>query len=199
MINALVISSVLSWLIIVVMGIVIYALARQIGVLHERIKPVGALSLGHAIKTGDQAPQFEVNNLNGSPVFLGESTDKTTLLFFLSSTCPVCKTLLPVLESIQNQQRDSLRIVFASDGDVIEHQTFIAQHRLEKFPYVLSADVGMAYQISKLPYGVLISESGKIIAHGLVNNREHLESLFEVQRLGVATVQEYDIAQSGVK
>jgi len=198
MIDALVISNIVSWVIIIVMGISLYALARQIGVLHERIKPVGALSLGQAVNSGDPAPTFNVNSLNGGPITLGGNSNRTTLLFFLSSTCPVCKTLLPILKSIQLQERDTLQIIFASDGDITEHQRFIAEHQLEHFPYILSADVGIAYRISKLPYGVLISVDGEIIAHGLVNNREHLESLFEVQKLGVATVQEYNAAQSGV-
>ena len=40
----------------------------------------------------------------------------------------------------------------------------------------------MAYQISKLPYGVLIDSKGQVTAHGLINNREHIESLFEAFR-----------------
>jgi len=30
-----------------------------------------------------------------------------------------------------------------------------------------------------------------LLAHGLVNNREHLESFIEAKRLGVSTVQEF--------
>ena len=37
----------------------------------------------------------------------------------------------------------------------------------------------------------LIDEEGIVAAQGLVNTREHLESLFEAQRRGVASIQEY--------
>jgi methylamine dehydrogenase accessory protein MauD len=37
----------------------------------------------------------------------------------------------------------------------------------------------LAYQVGKLPYAVLIDASGVIRAKGLVNTREHVESLFE--------------------
>jgi hypothetical protein len=30
-----------------------------------------------------------------------------------------------------------------------------------------------------------------VLARGLINSREHLESLFEAKRLGVASVQDY--------
>jgi methylamine dehydrogenase accessory protein MauD len=49
----------------------------------------------------------------------------------------------------------------------------------------------MTYGVAKLPYAVLIDEHGVVAAQGLVNTREHLESLFEAQRHGVASIQEY--------
>ncbi len=187
--EALLISSVVSWVFLLGLAIVVYALARQIGVLHERIKPVGALSLGKVIKPGEVAPAFTLPSLTGGAVTLGGTgaASKATLLFFLSPTCPVCKTLLPVLKSAQSTERRWLRIVLASDGDAVEHEAFVERHGLREFPYLLSAEVGMAYQIGKLPYGVLIDEHGKVASHGLVNSREHLDSLFEAKVPSIAS------------
>jgi len=92
--------------------------------------------------------------------------------------------LLPLLKSVQSAEHDWLQLVLASDGAEPEHLEFIRQQHLEALPYLLSREVGMAYQIGKLPYAVLISEAGMVSAHGLINNREHLESLFEAGRLG---------------
>ena len=47
------------------------------------------------------------------------------------------------------------------------------------------------YGVSKLPYAVLIDEQGKIASMGIVNSREHLESLFEAKEHKVASIQEY--------
>ncbi|MDH1146404.1 methylamine dehydrogenase accessory protein MauD [Pseudomonas mosselii] len=194
---ALIISSLLSWAIILMLILAVWALARQVGLLHERIQPVGALSLGKAIKAGDTAPVFTLPSLTGGSVNLGGASGQGTLLFFLSETCPVCKTLLPVLDALRRQER--LRVVLASDGEADEHLAFIAAHSLQAFPYLLSREVGLAYQISKLPYAVLIDEHGRVASHGLVNTREHLESLLEARRLGHATVQAYNAAQQGVQ
>jgi methylamine dehydrogenase accessory protein MauD len=49
----------------------------------------------------------------------------------------------------------------------------------------------VTYQVSRLPYAVLIDGDGTLRARGLINSREHLESLFEAKRLGVASLQEY--------
>ena len=42
----------------------------------------------------------------------------------------------------------------------------------------MSEQLGRSYGVAKLPYAVLIDEAGKLSATGLVNTREHLESLF---------------------
>ena len=63
--------------------------------------------------------------------------------------------------------------------------------RITALPYVVSTEVGMRYAIGKLPYAVLIDADGIIRAKGIVNTREHLESLFEAERRGVATIQEF--------
>ena len=51
--------------------------------------------------------------------------------------------------------------------------------------------VGLAFQVSRLPLAVLIDEQGVLKARGIINSREHLESLFEAKRLGVASVQDF--------
>lgn len=172
---------VLSWVAILGLGLTLYALSRQIGVLHERIKPVGALSMGKALQVGEIAPFFRETSLTGGVASVGgESMDgRATLVFFMSSTCPVCKLLLPLLKKMGQQEGQWLRLVFSSDGHEAEHREVITEHGLHEYPYLLSTEIGMTYQVSKLPYGVLITPEGNVAAHGLINNREHIESLFE--------------------
>jgi methylamine dehydrogenase accessory protein MauD len=82
-------------------------------------------------------------------------------------------------------------VVLASDGESTQHLAFHRDQKLSQFPYVLSADLGMAYRVSRLPYAVLLDEHGVIRAKGLINNREQLESLFNAKEIGVASVQDY--------
>lgn len=189
MAEALLISNVFLWIAVIVLTVAVLALARQIGVLHERIRPVGALSLGKAIQAGDEAPALVLDSLTGGAVSVGgrQADGRDQLLFFLSPTCPVCKTVLPIARALAGSE--SVRLVLASDGPAEEHRAFIKRDGLDDLPYVISAPLGMAYRIGKLPYAVLIAGSGRVIAHGLVNNREHLESLFEARRLGLPDVQ----------
>ncbi len=192
--TTLLISNLLLWVLVLGLGGVVILLSRQIGVLHERITPVGALMVGRGLQPGDASPVFTLDNLNDAdvPVTLGGMREDgaSTIAFFVSPTCPVCASLLPVLRSLVNQT-DNLRLVLASDGDENEHRAFIARKGLGDLPYVLSPDLGMSYGVSKLPYAVLVDAAGTVRAHGLVNSREHLESLLETEREGVASIQDY--------
>jgi methylamine dehydrogenase accessory protein MauD len=99
--------------------------------------------------------------------------------------------LLPVLRSSARAEQQWLDILLASDGELAKHTEFRRQHGLGQLPYILSPSLGIAYQINRLPYAVLLDERGVVLARGLINSREHLESLFEAKRLGVASVQAY--------
>lgn len=193
MINTLIISNIILWVLVLVLVAVVFALVRQIGVLYERVAPAGALMAGKGLKTGELAPIFDLQTIQGKAFRLGgeRSDGKSTLLFFLSPTCPVCKTLLPVLQAMRSSEADWLEIVLASDGDEQEHREWLKKQKLESWPYILSPQLGMTMQVAKLPFGALIDEKGILCARGLVNSREHIESLFEAKAQGVASIQEF--------
>jgi methylamine dehydrogenase accessory protein MauD len=189
----LTVSVIVLWIVVLALIAVVFALTRQLGVLHERIAPVGALMLNRGLAVGEAAPALDVVDLNGASIQLGaaRADGKSTLLLFVSPTCPVCKTLLPIVKSSGKHERDWLDIILASDGNPDEHRDFVRTHDLANVPYILSAPLGMTYQVSRLPFAALVDEAGILRARGLVNSREHLESLFEAKRLGVASLQDY--------
>jgi methylamine dehydrogenase accessory protein MauD len=190
-VTSLMISNALLWVLVLGVIVALWALARQVGILYERVAPMGALITDAGPKLGEAAPLFELPALSGARIQIGGERPKSQLLFFLSPTCPVCKKLLPVLRSSAAAERDWLDVVLASDGEATQHLHFYGEAKLNEFPYVLSADLGMTYRVSRLPYAVLIDERGIIRAKGMINSREHLESLFNAKELGVGSVQEY--------
>ena len=199
--GALLASNVLLWVLVLVMGGVILALVRQIGVLYERVAPAGALVVGSGPKAGEAAPEFTISDLANPEHQIGgrQSNELSTLLFFLSPTCPVCKTLLPALKSIAREERSWLNVMLASDGARKEHEAFVSEYRLQQFPYLLSSELGLGYRVGRLPHAVLIDPEGIIRSTGLVNSREHLESLFEANERGVATLQDYMAAEQSAE
>ena len=193
----LIASQITLWIGLLTLGVVCIALARQIGVLHQRIAPAGALSLPQPLKPGDLTPEMQLSALDGSTVKIGGVRGgRSQLLLFLAPGCAICESLLPAVRSAQGAERSWLDIVLASDGELAQHEAFVRNRGLTKFPYVLSEHLGRSYGVAKLPYAVLIDEAGKLSSTGLVNTREHLESLFIAKETGVSSIQQF-LSQRG--
>jgi len=177
---------------------VVLALARQVGLLHERLGPAGALSLAGGPETGAAAPVVEVEDWRGTRLRVGgpDPGGRSLLLMFVSPSCPVCRTLLPSLRSLARSGR-APRVLLASDGVRAEHEAFVREHDLAVLGYVLSHELGLAYRVPRLPWAALVDARGVLVSQGLVNSREHLESLLEAQNLGVASMQEYLARRGG--
>jgi methylamine dehydrogenase accessory protein MauD len=188
----LVVSNVLLWIGFLAMVLVNLALTRQIGVLYERVAPAGALMMNQALEVGGRAPVLSVPGLDGELVEVGSAAaGKSQLLFFLSPDCPVCNELTPILTSAARAEDDWLQVILASDGEELDHRGYRQTKGLQGFPYAVSELLGKSYGVAKLPYGVLIDEHGLIASMGIINSREHLESLFEAKERKVASIQEY--------
>ena len=178
------------WVLVLALAGIVWVMLRQIGVLYERISPMGALMDSAGPQVGEPSATFELTSLTGGGIVVGGG-GRAQLVFFLSPTCPVCKQLLPVLSSIRIDEKSWLDVVLASDGEEAKHREFIQRQKLAAFPYVLSADLGMTYRVQRLPFAVLSDPTGVVRAKGLVNNREQLESLFNALSAGVSSLQQY--------
>jgi methylamine dehydrogenase accessory protein MauD len=195
--SILIASQIALWIGLGVLALVCMALARQIGVLHQRIAPAGALALRQPLKVGDPTPQLALPALDGSIVQIGGVRGgRSQLLLFVSPDCTICDALLPAVRSAQKAEAAWLDIILASDGALERHDDFVRDKNLGKFPYVVSEQLGRSYGVAKLPYAVLIDEAGRLSSTGLVNTREHLESLFVAKETGVSNIQQF-LSQRG--
>ena len=191
MMTALIVSEILQWIVIIAFGIAGLALARQVGVLHVRVAPAGALDAGKGPAVGEAAPHLHVTSLDGTPMTIGGARPAASLrlLMFVSAQCPLCKSLIPVAKSFAKAERVDL--VFIGDDDPAAQRAMIAQHDMAAYPFINGAEVGRAFEVDKLPHAVLLDAGGKVLAKGLVNSREHLESLVVSHEMGVPHVQDY--------
>jgi methylamine dehydrogenase accessory protein MauD len=184
----LIISAVVLWVMVTGLSALVFALTRQVGVLYQRVAPAGALMVNQQLDVGDAAPEFSLETLAGADVQIGAGR---ALLFFVAPDCPISRSLLPVLKSVRRAE-GAIDVVLASDGGQrADHEAFITEQGLQDFPYVLSEELGRGYGVSKIPYAVLIDDHGNVAAMGIVNSREHLESLFEASERKVGSIQDY--------
>jgi methylamine dehydrogenase accessory protein MauD len=191
-------SQILLWIAVIVLATVVAALARQVGILHERIAPAGALTLHQKVNVGDVASPMVLTTIDGQSLTVGgKRKARSQLLFFVAPDCPVCKSLLPVVKSSARAESSWLDVVLASDGNEPAQRRMVMDQGLAGIPFVLSEALGRTFGVAKLPYAVLIDENGKVASLGLVNSREHLESLFEAKERGVASIQEFLARREG--
>jgi methylamine dehydrogenase accessory protein MauD len=189
------VSQILLWAVVILQGLVILALARQVGVLHERIAPAGALINAGGPGVGEKSPRLEVHALAGNAITIGGelAAGRAALMLFVSATCPICKKLIPIAKDFAKSER--LEVLFVGDSDLAEQRRLISQFDLDERSFVNGPQIGMTYRVDKLPYAVLLDDKGVIASKGLVNSREHFESLIIAKETGFSTIQAYLKAQ----
>ncbi|MCH7816150.1 MAG: redoxin domain-containing protein [Proteobacteria bacterium] len=194
MVEALVISNIVLWIVVIVLALLVFALTRQVGILHERVAPAGALLPTSGPKVGELTEEFSLTAIDGNSLVIGGANESglASFILFISPTCPVCKTLVPTAKALVKSEAKRMQLIFASDGDDLQrHKSYVRDLKIDSYPYVLSEALGMRFEVSKLPFAVLIGSDGTLKSKGLVNTREHMESLIESMDTGISTVQEY--------
>ena len=190
--NVLLVSNAALWVVLIVLTVVVAALMRQLGVLHERISPAGVVNAAKGVKVGELAPALTAAAIDGRMVAIGgaRSDARSQLLLFVSPTCPICKTLLPVAKRARESEQARLEIVLSSDGEGAAQQEFVAAEGLAAFPYLVSGPLGISYQVSRLPFAALIDATGVLRARGVLNSSSQLDRLLDAHRRGEAALQD---------
>ena len=178
------------WILIAGLAGVLLVLSRQVGGLHQRLAPAGALAVNAVLEIGQPAPALSVRSLAGGLIQIG-ARGRPQLLLFMAPDCPISRSLVPVLKPLARSEH-WLDLVLVSDGGTeAGHAAFAGQPALSGLSYVLSEELGRACGVSKLPYAVLIDEAGRVAGFGIVNSREHLESLMEAKERGIPSIQAF--------
>lgn len=122
-----IVSYVLLWATVLVLGFAVIALLRQIGVLHTRVAPMGIHFAGEGPELDSKAPPLKSVDYRTSPY---------TLLAFTSPTCEICAKLKPALLRMAKSYGEV-------DLTIIDHEseaTTFADFRVRSTPYLIAID-----------------------------------------------------------
>ncbi|MFC2025050.1 redoxin domain-containing protein [Chloroflexota bacterium] len=129
---------------------------------------------------GNIAPTFQLQDLNGQTVSLGDLMGKPVLLNFWATWCPPCRSEMPLLQEIYEGWSDKGLVLLAID--IGEHPTqvrkFLETHNLS-IPVLLdtNGEVAQKYNIIPIPTTFFIDKDGiiqeKVI--GAFRNKEQIE------------------------
>ena len=170
-------SYIVLWCLVLLLGALVVALARQIGTLHLRLGPRGALEMdaeGPAL--GDVPPPADVADLNGRLVRIG-GPGKSQALLFVSPSCPLCRDVLPGLAPAA---RGLAAYVITSASETEAVATY--SDGSSPAPVVASADLLADYEVPGTPFLVVLDQRGAVTAKGTVNNLEQMEGLIDTAR-----------------
>jgi peroxiredoxin len=133
-------------------------------------------SMEVGIQTGNEAPDFELLNLEEKPVKLSDFRGKKVILNFWATWCPPCRAEMPHMEEYYNDYEEDTVVLAVNltnteknHSDITE---FIEQFELS-FPVILDieGDVASKYQVVAYPTSFIIDSRGIIqdIYQGAIN------------------------------
>ncbi|MDN7353336.1 redoxin family protein [Acetobacter senegalensis] len=177
MMTVLIVSTVLLTVCVLALGVGVFVLARQIGVLHERLAPIGVQPVLAGLQAGQALPQITARTLDGAAVSVGglNPSGRAMVLMFVSADCPVCKRTLPTARSVAKEH--DLDLVLIGEGDVAALSAMASRTSLDGVPLLLSTELLLLMQIERLPTLVALDARGVITAREIASSRREIEAL----------------------
>ncbi|HEV3474746.1 MAG TPA: methylamine dehydrogenase accessory protein MauD [Actinomycetota bacterium] len=174
-------SYVVLWILVILLTILVVALARQVGVLHLRLGPRGALEIDEeGPPLGEAPPPVNGTDTEGRAVTIG-GPGQGQLVLFVSPECSLCRTVLPSLPVAARAAGLTPRVVMdAPAAGETDHEVG------PDVPVVPDPLLAEAYRIPGTPYVVAIDAAGVVRAKGTVNNLEQMEGLVDTARRRIA-------------
>ena len=173
------VSYVVLWALVLVLAAIVVALARQIGTLHLRLGPRGALEIDdEGPPLGESPPPMEALAVSGENITIG-GPGHAQVLMFVSPGCHLCEQVLPSVGPIGSGGEFAPYVV--TDADVFETMGGFDVKQIGA-PVIPSPRLAQTYSIPGTPYIVVLDELGIVQAKGTANNLEQVEGLLDTAR-----------------
>lgn len=176
-----IIAVVSLWVLLAIVALGVIALARQVGLLHLRVKPVGAGGGNTGPPIGSAVVIPEIESLRSKRLHL-IGADGVGVVLFVSSGCGLCK---PVLEGAARLRsvEEGLALTVAVDGGQGELE-YLTRHGFEDG---VAADALANLDSGNRPYAVAVSGMGVVLEGGAVNTLEQLENMVDLAKRRLAS------------
>lgn len=163
-------------------ALMLVATMRQVGVLHQRVRPTGAgAANGPAIGARLPAPPLEA--VNGSVSGDLYAAEAVTVLAYVAPGCSLCTDLLPSFEAFRKSAPSTMQILLVTDAAPSNAAEY-AEENSFKMPLVRADNLARDWQIPGSPYVVVVRQDDaqtlRVLAAGVVNSLEQLEDVAAV-------------------
>jgi len=116
------------------------------------------------IARGQEAPEFQLNTLQGASVKLSDYRGKPVLINFWATWCTPCKEEIPLLQAAYEQHSGELVVLGVNAGE----SAGVVQNYLEEvnmtFPVLLDIgdEVSILYLVRAFPTTIFVDQEGTI-------------------------------------
>ena len=132
------------------------------------------------LKTGDQAPDFDLIGIDDKTHSLENYKDYDALLvIFICNHCPYVKAKVEAIKEIHDKFKDTVALVGINSNDTInypddsfENMKKIAEEKGIKFDYLVddSQEIAKKYGAICTPDPFLFDKERKLVFHGRIDN-----------------------------
>jgi hypothetical protein len=170
MIDLTVVALIGLGLAMIVQGLLLVGLLRQVGQISRRLGGEHPMDRASSIEIGQRLPDS----------LLGAASDLRVVLF-VSPSCSVCAGVLDNLARLVPEPRRVMLIVRAGTGETID---YLAGYGLGSYPYVAdsSGSVADSMGIHEIPFAILSDEAGVVLRTAVVNTAYQVETMMESAR-----------------
>ncbi|GBR55055.1 hypothetical protein AA106555_1921 [Neokomagataea thailandica NBRC 106555] len=174
----LIISTFALIIAVLVLAIMLLAMSRQIGILHERLAPIGPQNTIQGLSVGQAVPEITARHLDGSAITLAgtRAQARPSLIMVVGADCPVCKRTLPLVH--EATQTRNIDLILLGDGEI---EALRAMERSQNLPapLVISQELLLLLQINRLPTLILLDPRGIIRALDVATTTSDIAALLD--------------------
>jgi hypothetical protein len=163
-------SYIAVWILLAINSVILVATLRTMGLVLARLPRATALVLeDEGIAVGSTLPEAVLRGLHIDPAV------ERIPLVFLSTSCVLCRRLAPSIAALHGA-RVAIHVLIKGEDD--EVRTLLGLLGTDASRFAVHDDGAFRHaQIEMTPFALVIDREQRVVAKGLVNDLQQLESL----------------------
>lgn len=168
------IANIVMYVLVITIAVSVLRMRNKMYMINRRKELVGS---DYGASLGEVFPKTEFSTIDGDPISLIDSTNKSTVLLVTSPGCESCKSLYPHIYPFLQKHGDKYRVISVMFGDIHNIEPLRKTHNLTN-PIISVTFEGLKeIKTDRFPFGYLLSPEGNVISRGSVRDGEELELL----------------------
>jgi len=168
--NLLVLSDIILWVLVTVMGVLILYMFRNIRTFLERLQFVNGIERRKKLDVGDFAPKFKFENQKGEKIRSTKISDKGMVLLFTKASCGICTQFKKemVEMALEVNSTEMVNIDFENNGD-----NYLVNHG--EVHYTSDVVLFNKFEITHVPYLIVINSKGIVVEQRMLQKNDSLK------------------------